>query len=726
MALPATAEHPPDLWLTASGPVEVLEPGGSGWIPFQRGVVREGQTYRVGEGGRIDGVLRYESQVFPTGDPWRTSPVRLHVDTCSAIKFLKVSLSPLHNAVYAKAVGQVAWHVGAYRTPTDDLRLEWPVGLEVVQSFHPLPIDDRTTGQSINARELRVGVADDAGVARLLGLNSLAGRIVAKNPAQPGFTLKAERDGQIHTILLKPYSQLAGSTKVNHAAPLTDVLSHLSAGERVIVYGVPKPENSLAATVIFPPSGKYIAGLDFVQSPVVPLATTQREKHTCIASMTLSLWPGQSFATVLPGMHLLGCDCLVGPVVVAAVPPRHVTVVPPPPAPAPRVPATAQFSPSGPPQLWLEAHGRVDLFQPGSKEFVTFKRGYARVGQTYRVEEGATLDGIVINEFDPKDKTNRVKMQVETCSAIRFITLNLTPARNTIYTKAFGQVGIWLGSNRTRVDDVKLEWPVGLGTVGRELPPPPDENHTLAQNTDAREVRVGNYEHSTSRLQGLLNVTGKVVSKDPQTATIVVQSEKDGQNVPVSVMDWSQIAKATVATQMPESGDAERRTQKRNDKEDIGTKQHQDQGRPETIDEMMKDIAVNEHLVVYGVRAASARREASFERGGPPAPLQATIIYPDNTRYFYGLQFVRDTPVVPTLGPGVVSVGPSTLVMNAGQLVANDLSGVSLLGCDCMVGWIIWPPPATALNGWTTGGIAGAAAVIFGLFHGGALQNASP
>jgi hypothetical protein len=327
------------------------------------------------------------------------------------------------------------------------------------------------------------------------------------------------------------------------------------------------------------------------------------------------------------------------------------------------------------PQLLLKAHGSVQLWNIADKKWENYSEGVAREGQTFRCIEGGTLDGHVVGEGPSIEK-----IHLDSCTAIRFVRLNLSQQGNTYYCKGFGQISAWMSHDRLPIDDFKLEYPVGLEVFGKDIgvvPPglPTDISQTTFQTPTAAHARLAIYTNgdSTARLFGLTFVEGIVQALNPANGTFIIKEDGPvGRLDTVTCRFFTQVAKPRLNERVMN----------------------------ETAAQQVNYLHVGDKVTVYGV--ATAGQTGSLPAPGmgafspsTPVNFQSTVIFPHDGQYIYGGSFVLTTPNVPINGVGVTANGASTLTLRDGQVIPTQLAGIQLLNVACEVGAEIFgvPPP---------------------------------
>lgn len=363
------------------------------------------------------------------------------------------------------------------------------------------------------------------------------------------------------------------------------------------------------------------------------------------------------------------------------------------------------------PQLDLKATGEVQKWNRTTKTWDPFTTGVAQEGDTFRAIEGGSLDCTVVGEG-----TSVEKMHLHSCSAVRFVKLNLTQGGNTIYCKAFGQIQSWMGHDRWASDDLKLEYPVSMEVMGRDVHAPRGTGvaHTTYQTPTAASTRLAIYENSAAKAQGLSFVRGTIESINPADGTFLLKEANTGRVDTVTCRGWTQVARPTLQARIMN----------------------------ETPAMMVQSLHVGDTVTVYGV-ATAGRPLGSLPQGmgafaqTTPINFQATVVFPNGGLYIFGGTFVLSSPIVPAVGDGVTADGLATLENGVGQLTANLLPGIQLVNVTCEIGneAFVVPPPeapvevaAGSLGGLPLFILLGAGAAI--LFHpnngGTTLINASP
>ncbi|HEY3998958.1 MAG TPA: hypothetical protein VGO93_08855, partial [Candidatus Xenobia bacterium] len=310
----------------------------------------------------------------------------------------------------------------------------------------------------------------------------------------------------------------------------------------------------------------------------------------------------------------------------------------------------------GQPELSLTVSGNVDKWNPQTKKWEHYDGGIAHQGDTYRAIEGGSLTGQVTGTQE--------SFKLHSCSAIRFIRLHLSPSHNDMYCKVFGQLETKVPTDRTAIDDLIFECPVGLQQTGMQGGGP--GLHTTLQTPTAREVRLGIDSGSGSRMKPVSFIAGTITAVDPPAGTFTLRGD-NGQIVTVVVRDWSQLAKPTLGQRIMN----------------------------ETPAQMVAELKVGEKLIVYGVATLPGGGSGAFAQA-TPINFYANVLFPPNGRYIFGATFVLASPITPEIGQGTSALGASTLTLEAGEVPVNTLAGIQLKNVVCEIGaeaFVVPPPP---------------------------------
>ncbi|HEY3998108.1 MAG TPA: hypothetical protein VGO93_04545 [Candidatus Xenobia bacterium] len=330
------------------------------------------------------------------------------------------------------------------------------------------------------------------------------------------------------------------------------------------------------------------------------------------------------------------------------------------------------------PQMVATPTGNVQVWSPSSNAWQPFSGGVVTQNETFRCIEGGSLVASVQNEGSSTES-----ITLSSCSAIRFVRLNLRMGGNSIYAKFFGQGSVKMSPDRKGIDDVKLESPVAGAWFGRDAGM---GGGTLVdavfQNPTAREGRLA-LNQNTAKLQGLSFIAGTVVSVDPASGTFRLKEDVSGRIDTVSLRYWSQLAKPTLQARVIN----------------------------ESAGAILSQLTPGEALTVYGVATAAQTGSLPLATGSAAfAQAQAinfiaTVVYPPGGLYIFGGTFVLSSPVTPAVGEGLSATGQATLQLVAGELQTALLPGIQLVNVACEIGnevFTVPPPPAPGAVGTGT------------------------